>query len=134
KRRLTGIEIKQYKIRSIETSHPRQPWVKRERTLIHQVQQRFLIIHQRVLNRLPIFAFNHYSRNPRWIIGRGILLPEMRTALLQTIRQALQRHRTISEMGDETLGYSFIKAQHISFCYSKHREKRLFFVREFQGE
>src|SRR6185369_13041039 len=79
KRSFTSVEIKQNVVGSIEILDTRKPRMKRDRSLVDQVQQRLNVIHQSVVDLLAIPTGELYARNPGRIVRRRVLLPKVRS-------------------------------------------------------
>src|ERR1700741_877889 len=64
KRSFASIEIKQNVVGSIEIPDARKPRMKRDRSLVDQVQKRLNVIHQSVVDLLAITAGKLHARYP----------------------------------------------------------------------
>jgi len=52
--RPAAVEVEQHRVRSVQGGEPREPDVKRQRVLIHQIEQRRQVVDHRVVDHLVL--------------------------------------------------------------------------------
>ena len=102
--RLARVEVEEHEVGPVEVLGPRRPDVEGQRPLVHEVEQRRLVVDQGVVDGLAPLGLQLDARNPVGVVVRRVLLPEMRGLLGEALGQAFERDRPVLEERQEPVG------------------------------